>query len=130
MLGVDGSLLCLPGVEALSCSQERAENQSENSEDQKRNARDGADSMRLLLLAVQMLAERALLRLLPGQWSGFVGSQTPRHSEGHPARPWQRSDFEKRPAGMGGPKTGATEGCASRLFLGWSRTRTQANRGR
>src|ERR1700737_1150515 len=32
--------------------------------------------MRLLLLAVQMLAERALLRLLPGQWSGFVGSAT------------------------------------------------------
>jgi len=36
MLGVDGSLLRLPDVEALSCSQERAENQSENSEDQKR----------------------------------------------------------------------------------------------
>jgi hypothetical protein len=36
MLGVDGSLLRLPDVEALFCSQERAENQSENSEDQKR----------------------------------------------------------------------------------------------
>src|ERR1700682_6151024 len=33
MLGVDGSLLRLPDVEALFCSQERAENQSENSED-------------------------------------------------------------------------------------------------